>query len=82
MAESPRFGLFKSLEFPAPDFIQTVSGGYRANVQEVASNDSWNLKWKIADGVYVLVFQRSGLMSSWPAEKRPAAVTYSVDLMR
>jgi len=82
LAEPPRFSLFRSLVWPAPDYIQTMSGGYRANAREVAQSGDWSLEWNITDGLYVLVFQRSPFEASLPPEKRPASVVYSVEIVR
>lgn len=80
LAEPPRFSLFRSLVWPAPDSIQTSTCCY-PNAHEVAQSDGWSLEWDIADGVYVLVFQRSPFEDSYPPEKRPASVVYSVEIV-
>ncbi|MDE3090437.1 MAG: hypothetical protein KGJ80_13730 [Chloroflexota bacterium] len=79
--EPPHFTLFKSLVWPAPTSIQTVSGGYRANAREVANSDGWDLKWNTRHGVYVLAFLQSPFEIGQPAEKRPSSVTYRLDLV-
>ena len=82
LGEAPRFSLFHSLVWPAPDSIQTASGGYKANALEVAQNDGWALEWDVGDGVYMLVFQRSPFEDAYPPEKRPASVMYTVETVR
>ncbi len=82
LAQPPRFSLFRSMVWPVPDHIQTMSGGYQANAREVAQSDGWNLEWDIADGLYVVAFQRSPFEDSLPANERPASVAYRVEIVR
>lgn len=82
MDEAPPFALFRSLVWSAPDSLQTMTGGYRANAHEVARSDGWQLEWDITNGVYILAFQRSPLEDSKPPEDLPASVSYEVDIAR
>lgn len=82
LAEPPSFTLFKSLVWPVPDYIQTLSAGYHADAREIAFGDGWSLKWTISGGVYVLAFLRSPFDDGKPPEKRPASVTYTVEIIR
>jgi len=82
MHEAPPFTLFRSLVWPAPDSIQTMTGGYRANAREVARSSGWDLAWDITNGVCILAFERSPLEDSQPPEDRPASVSYRVDITR
>lgn len=82
LAEPPSFTLFKSLVWPVPAYIQTVSAGYHADAREIAFGDGWSLKWTISGGVYVLAFLLSPFDDGKPPEKRPASVTYSVEIIR
>ena len=80
LTEPPRFAVFRLLLWPPPSHLQTMSGSYVANAVEEAQSSNGGLEWSIRDGAYCLVFLRSPLEMSLPAEKRPAKVTYTLQI--
>jgi hypothetical protein len=80
MATPPRFYIYRSLVWPAPEAIQTHNY-WAANAAERVDAAGWELERGVMPGLYMLVFERDRYGSSTDAGDIPAAVTYRVALM-
>jgi hypothetical protein len=79
MTTPPRFYIFRSFVWPAPDCI--VTHNYGVNASRAADAIGWEMELDITPGLWLLVFEQARFGSSEDPHDIPAIVTYRLELL-
>jgi hypothetical protein len=82
MSSPPRFYVYRSLAWPAPNSIQANPGAYwLRNVALPRTNSAaWQLDADLMPGLYLLVFERDRFDSTTDPKEIPGTVTFRLEL--